>query len=151
MRKQYFPEPTVGAFIFNPVGELLLVTSPKWPGAYTVPGGHVEVGERLEEALAREALEETGLRVHDPVFICFQEFIFGSGFWKKRHFIFFDYACRTEDTRVQLNEELDGYLWVAPQQALDLPLDAYTRYALERWLESGSSEANRPEGPDFRA
>ncbi len=134
MRKQHFPEPTVGAFIFNARGELLLVTSPKWPGAYTVPGGHVEVGERLEEALAREALEETGLRVREPQFICFQEFIFGRGFWKKRHFIFFDYACRTDDETVQLNEELDGYLWVNPQAALDLPLDEYTRYALERWL-----------------
>lgn len=134
MRVQRFPEPTVGAFIFNRQGDLLLVTSPKWPGVYTVPGGHVEVGERLEEALAREALEETGLHVREPVFICFQEFVFGAGFWKKRHFIFFDYAVQTEDEDVRLNEELDGYLWVKPRQALDLPLDEYTRYALERWL-----------------
>jgi nucleoside triphosphatase len=135
MRKQIFPEPTVGAFIFNPDGQLLVVTSPKWPGVYTVPGGHVELGERLEDALRREALEETGLRVEAPEFICFQEFIYGRGFWKKRHFIFFDYACRTRDRDVRLNEELDGFLWTDPRRALDLPLDDYTRFALERWLE----------------
>lgn len=136
MRHQVFPEPTVGAFIFNPRGELLLVTSPKWPGAYTVPGGHVELGERLEEALLREAAEETGLLVHSPQFICFQEFIFGTGFWRKRHFIFFDYACQTDGGEVRLNDELDGYLWVDPRAGLDLPLDEYTRYALERWLQT---------------
>ena len=55
MPDQIFPEPTVGAFIFNTKGELLLLESHKWPGRYVVPGGHVELGERLEQALAREA------------------------------------------------------------------------------------------------
>lgn len=134
MSRQIFPEPTVGAFIFNPHGDLLLVTSPKWPGFYTVPGGHVELGEHLTDALVREAYEETGLQVYAPEFICFQEYIYGDGFWKKRHFIFFDYACKTEDERVVLNDELDGFIWTSPKLALDLPLDDYTRYALERWL-----------------
>jgi hypothetical protein len=50
MPDQIFPEPTVGAFIFNAEGKLLLLESHKWPGRYVVPGGHVELGERLEEA-----------------------------------------------------------------------------------------------------
>ncbi|HSK65470.1 MAG TPA: NUDIX domain-containing protein [Anaerolineales bacterium] len=64
MAEQIFPEPTVGVFIFNPSGELLLLKSHKWPGRYVVPGGHVELGERLEEAAVREAKEETGLDVY---------------------------------------------------------------------------------------
>ena len=135
MREQMFPEPTVGAFIFDAAGRLLLVTSPKWPGFWTVPGGHVELGERLEEALYREALEETGLEVAEPEFICFQEFIYGEGFWKKRHFLFFDYACLAVGGDLRLNDELDGYRWVPPRQALRMKLDRYTRFALERWLE----------------
>ncbi len=63
MLAQAYPEPTVGILIFNPNGELLLMKSHKWPGRYVVPGGHVELGERVEQAVIREALEETGLAV----------------------------------------------------------------------------------------
>lgn len=52
MTEQKFPEPTVGVFIFNPKGKILL-QSHKWPGAYVVPGGHVELGERLECGVER--------------------------------------------------------------------------------------------------
>jgi nucleoside triphosphatase len=137
MPDQIFPEPTVGAFIFNAEGKLLLLESHKWPGRYVVPGGHVELGERLEEALAREAKEETGLDIHSIEFINFQQFIYDPAFWKKRHFIFFDFACRTDSTNVRLNDEAEGYIWVEPRQALALALelDTYTRRSVEEWLK----------------
>jgi nucleoside triphosphatase len=137
MREQLFPEPTVGVFIFNQKGEVLLLRSHKWPGKYVVPGGHVELGERVEDAVRREALEETGLEVYDLRFLCWQEFIYDPSFWKPRHFIFFDYACQSDSTEVRLNEEAEAYVWVDPQAALDLPLDTYTRVSLEKYLHSG--------------
>lgn len=132
MTEQVFPEPTVGVFIFNPSAELLLLKSHKWPGKYVVPGGHVELGERIEAAAVREAKEETGLDVRDLKFICFQQFIYDPSFWKHRHFIFFDFACRADSPDVKLNEEAEEHVWVRPEAALDLPLDAYTRYSVER-------------------
>lgn len=135
MPDQIFPEPTVGAFIFNQKGEILLLQSHKWPGRYVVPGGHVELGERLEEAVAREAKEETGLDVYDVEFINFQQFIYDPAFWKKRHFIFFDFACKTDSVDVQLNEEAEGYVWVEPRQALTMELDTYTRRSVEEYLK----------------
>ena len=140
MTDQIFPEPTVGAFIFNAQGELLLLESHKWPGRYVVPGGHVELGERLEEAVVREAKEETGLAIHTVEFINFQQFIYDPAFWKKRHFIFFDFACHTDGTEVILNDEAESYVWVEPHQALTLELDTYTRRSVEEWL--------RKHGPD---
>ncbi len=135
MSDQKFPEPTVGVFVFNPQGELLLLRSHKWPGAYVVPGGHVELGERLEEAARREVREETGLSVNDLEFINFQEFIYDPAFWKPKHFIFFDFAARTEDTRVTLNDEAESHIWIDPVKALDLPLDRYTRRSVEMYLQ----------------
>lgn len=132
MADQIFPEPTVGVFIFNPSGEMLLVKSHKWPGKYVVPGGHVELGERIEEAAIREAKEETGLDVYDLKFILFQQYVYDTSFWKKRHFIFFDYACKTDSLSVELNDEAQEHVWVEPEAALRLPLDTYTRTALER-------------------
>lgn len=57
MTDQRYPEPTVGALILNLQGQLFLMKSPKWRGKYVVPGGHVELGESLEEALRREIKE----------------------------------------------------------------------------------------------
>ncbi|OIN88022.1 MAG: ADP-ribose pyrophosphatase [Anaerolineae bacterium CG03_land_8_20_14_0_80_58_20] len=138
MSDQIFPEPTVGAFIFNAKGELLLLQSHKWPGRYVVPGGHVELGERLEEAVVRESKEETGLDIFDIEFINFQQFIYDPAFWKKRHFIFFDYACQTDGTNVQLNDEAEGFVWAEPHEALTMELDTYTRRSVEEWLKKRS-------------
>lgn len=131
MTEQIFPEPTVGVFIFDQAGKLLLLKSHKWPGRYVVPGGHVELGERLEDAVLRETKEETGLDVYDLEFINFQEFIYDPSFWKPRHFIFFDYACKTDTTDVQLNNEAEEHIWIRLGEAGHLPLDAYTRKSIE--------------------
>lgn len=135
MTEQIFPEPTVGVFVFNQDDQLLLLKSHKWPGQYVVPGGHVELGERLEDAAVRETKEETGLDVYDLEFIVFQEFVYDPSFWKPRHFIFFDYACNTHSTDVQLNDESEEYIWVPLEQAVRLPLDAYTRVCVEKLVE----------------
>ncbi|HUW13284.1 MAG TPA: NUDIX domain-containing protein [Anaerolineae bacterium] len=134
-KQQQYPEPTVGALIFNPAGELLLLKSHKWHGKWVVPGGHVELGETLEEALRREVKEETGLDTQDIEFVLFQEFIYDIPFWEQRHFIFFDFACRSDLTDVILNSEAQESVWVLPQDALGYPMDSYTRRAIETYLE----------------
>lgn len=139
MPDQVFPEPTVGIFIFNQTGEVLLLKSHKWPGKYVVPGGHVELGERLEEAAIREAKEETGLDIYDLKFIMFQQFIHDPAFWKHRHFIFFDFACKTDSLEVKLNDEAQEYVWVQPEAALQLAVDTYTRLSIEKILAGNLS------------
>lgn len=127
MSEQVYPEPTVGALIFNQEGRVFLMTSPKWKGKYVVPGGHIELGETMEEAVKREVKEETNLDVFDIQFVLTQEFVFGEEFHKKKHFIFLDFICKTKDTDVVLNEEGLEYIWKTPKEALDLPVEPYTR------------------------
>lgn len=59
------PQVAVGAFVFDDAGRVLLVRRGRPPGEglWTVPGGKVEPGERLADAVAREVREETGLDV----------------------------------------------------------------------------------------
>ncbi|MCD6426013.1 MAG: NUDIX domain-containing protein [Anaerolineales bacterium] len=128
--KQY-PEPTVGALIFNDKNQLLIVKTHKWKGNYTIPGGHVEMGEYLEDALKREILEETGLNMVKAKYLCYQEFVFDDSFWEKRHFIFFDFVCRVEDGVVQLNEEAQDYAWVDIDKIDDYPVDGYVKHSLD--------------------
>jgi nucleoside triphosphatase len=137
--KQIYPEPTVGALIFDSEGKLLLVRSHKWRNQYVVPGGHIELGESLLAALKREVREETGLDIYDIEFLGFQEFIFDDAFWKKRHFIFFDYACKTDSTDVRLNGESEEYLWVTLEDTVSLPVEPYTRQSIRMYLREHSS------------
>jgi nucleoside triphosphatase len=134
MNAQQYPEPTVGALILDAEDRLFLMRSHKWRGQYVIPGGHSELGERMEDALRREVKEETGLEIHSIAFLGFQEFVYGEAFWQRRHFIFFDFVCRTDSTTVTLNEEAQSYIWVPIAAALDLPVEPYTRHAIEIYL-----------------
>lgn len=138
MSAQMYPEPTVGALIFNSRGELFLMKSHKWLGKYVVPGGHIELGERMEEALVREVKEETNLEVNEIEFLCYQEFIHDPTFWKRRHYIFFDFTCRATSSDVILNDEAQSYAWVAPEMALEMEIEPYTEHAIRAYLENRS-------------
>ena len=135
MSEQKYPEPTVGALIFNAQGQLFLMSSHKWKGKYVIPGGHIELGETMVEALRREVKEETNLDIRDIEFVCFQEFIHDDRFWQQRHFIFFDYACRTDSTEVILNAEAQSYTWVDFGRALELPVEHYTAIAIAEYVK----------------
>lgn len=134
MVKQQFPEPTVGALIFNPQGKIFLTKSYKWRNKYVMPGGHIELGEKIEEALKREVKEETGLDIYNIKFLCLQEFIFDKAFWQKKHFIFLDFICKIKSSKVKLNSEGQEYLWVTPKEALKLPVEPYTRKAIKEYM-----------------
>ncbi|RPI79408.1 MAG: NUDIX domain-containing protein [Desulfobacteraceae bacterium] len=140
MSEQQYPEPTVGALIFNPEDKFLLLKSHKWLGKYVIPGGHIELGETMAQALIREIKEETNLDIYDIEFIIFQEFIFDKTFWQKGHYIFFDYACKTDSTEVILNDEAEEYVWVTNKEGLALPLDPYTKIVIETYLSGGNHE-----------
>ena len=53
--------------IVNKEGKILLAKSHKWFDKYTLPGGHIELGETMEEAVEREVKEEVGINVGDVV------------------------------------------------------------------------------------
>jgi nucleoside triphosphatase len=143
---QVFPEPTVGALIVNNEGKILLARSHKWFDNYTLPGGHIEVGESMVDAVKREVKEEVGLDVEVVERLLIQEAIFASEFYKKKHFIFIDFYCKSENQQVKLDhDEIQDYIWVFPGAAYNLKLDSFTRKTLDKYLERGRS-ATRSSG-----
>jgi len=133
---QVYPEPTVGALIVDKEGKILLTKSHKWFDKYTLPGGHIEVGETMKEAVAREVREEVGLDVEVAEMLLMQEAIFAEEFWKRKHFIFFDFLCKSKDQRVKLDgRELQEYVWEYPGAAFRLNLDSFTKKTLEKYLQ----------------
>ena len=64
--------PVVHLHVFNSKGEVYLQKRPEWkdiqPGKWdTAVGGHIDYGEKPEEALHREVGEELGIRDFEPV------------------------------------------------------------------------------------
>jgi ADP-ribose pyrophosphatase YjhB (NUDIX family) len=61
-RSAIFPRAAVGAAIFRG-GAILLARRARAPaaGLWSLPGGHVEPGEAIEDAVRRELMEETGV------------------------------------------------------------------------------------------
>jgi nucleoside triphosphatase len=126
-------EVVVGAIIFNANEEVLLCKSQKWGGRYVVPGGHVEVGETLEQALRREIMEETQLEVTNIKLVGVKEHIASEG---SRHLLLFDYTCHTQQLEVILNDEAEDYLWISVENMFKLPLDDFTRLFFDAWRSS---------------
>jgi len=137
-----FPEPTVGALIVNQQGKILLARSHKWFDKYTLPGGHIEVGESMADAVRREVKEEVGLDVEVVEMLLAQEAIFAPEFYKKKHFIFIDFYCKSKDQQVKLDQnEIQDYTWVYPGAAYNLKLDSFTRKTLDTYLKRGYSSS----------
>ncbi len=137
-KAQIYPEPTVGALIQNSEGKILLCDSHKWPGIYTVPGGHVELGETCEDALIREIKEEVGLEIGILELLSIQQVIHPKEFWRNDvHFIFFDYLCRVEGNQAVKvdSDEIQSTIWVAPKEALNLNIDRYLRHFILRLID----------------
>jgi nucleoside triphosphatase len=133
---QVYPEPTVGALIVNGEGKILLTKSHKWFDKYTLPGGHIEVGETMEEAVKREVKEEVGLDVEVVEFLTMQEAIYAKEFYKKRHFIFFDFLCRVGDQQVKLDQdELQDFIWEYPGAAFNRNLDSFTWKTIAKYMQ----------------
>ena len=132
-----YPEPVVGALVFNKKGEIILIKSPKFQGKYIVPGGHIEMGETMEAALKREMKEETNLDVENIEFLMVQDGndMTKESFAQKKHFIFIDFIAKAKNENVILEaREASEFVWVAPRDALKLDLNRSTRVFIEKYL-----------------
>ena len=122
--RSYPPRPilAVSAAVFRD-GEVLLVRRARPPahGLYTLPGGGVEAGETLVEAVVREVAEETALSVEPVAIAGHREVIARDDDGRVEcHFVILAFAARWQAGEPRLNDELDGYLWLDPDRVASL-------------------------------
>jgi 8-oxo-dGTP diphosphatase len=99
-------------------GKVLIVRRARPPahGLFTLPGGGVEIGETLHEAVIREVREETGLAIEPLALAGHREAITRDRDGKvERHFVILPFAARWISGEVVLNEELAEARWLSPE------------------------------------
>ena len=111
--------------------EILLVQSKNFRGDYYgLVAGFVETGETLEECVAREVMEETGLRIRDLRYVASQPWPFPCG-------LMIGFEAETDDEDIVLQRsELNKGGWFTRQNLPAIPGKvSLARKLIDRWLE----------------
>jgi 8-oxo-dGTP diphosphatase len=105
-------------------GRFLVVRRARPPadGLFSLPGGVVELGERLTEAVVREVAEETRMSIEPIALAGYRETIARDGDDRvERHFVILCFAARWRAGEPDLNEELSEARWIEPAELAGLP------------------------------
>src|ERR1700751_3976678 len=112
------PYLAVSAAVFRD-GRVLIVRRGRPPahGLYTLPGGGVELGETLEQAVIREVREETGLAIAPLGLVGFREAIARDAAARvERHFVILPFAAYWVGGEIARSEELAEAHWLKPDE-----------------------------------
>jgi NAD+ diphosphatase len=138
--EEQFPRIDPAIIVLVTDGErALLGRQAAWPaGRYSTIAGFVEPGESLEDAVAREVLEETGVAVRESTYHSSQPWPFPSSLM-----IGFT-ATASDSTVTRLDEELEDVQWFTREDIASgfpgLPLPQSVSYRLiEDWYDAGST------------
>lgn len=81
-------------------------------GVWSIPGGLIEVGEMLHEAVIREVREETGLDVEPIELVELLDRIYREGHRVRYHYVIADYLCRVTGGTLKAASDADAVRWV---------------------------------------
>jgi ADP-ribose pyrophosphatase YjhB (NUDIX family) len=149
MKREYpdHPVAAVAAVVFDDQDRLLLVRRGKEPGKglWGIPGGGVELGEQLDEAIKRELREETGLKVKPIDIITVVDRVYRDDDGLIRfHYIIVEFLCRAGNGVPRASDDVDRALWVSLEEARTYPLPSITQEVIEKAWDLFMRQSARP-------
>ena len=134
--RRYPPRPIlgVGAIILHR-DRVLLVERGKAPlkGYWSLPGGVLEVGERLEAGVRREILEETGLEIRPlGVVEIFERIMPDAEGRPEYHYVLIDYLCKVTGGTLCAASDCSQAQWVPRRELKNYRITEGTPPVIEK-------------------
>lgn len=136
MSRQYPKKPIVGVgAIILDADRILLEKRKNSPGRgkWSIPGGLVDIGETVEEAVIREVKEETGLEVYDPRLVDVVSYI---SLDKKGgvmyHYVIIDYFVTSKGGKPDAASDAADLKWVSFDEVEEYDLTESFRWFFQR-------------------
>ena len=137
--RQYPDRPVVGVgAVIVADGKVVLIRRRFEPlkGQWSLPGGAVELGETLEDSVAREILEETGLDIEvGPVIEVFDRIITDDESRVEYHYVLVDYLCWPIADELRAGSDVDAAVLVDRSELGPYQLTKKATAVIERALE----------------
>ncbi len=134
-RREYPEVPLVGVGgVLLRDGKILLAKRKNEPGKglWSIPGGLVEPGETLSEAVKREIREETGLEIEPVRPIHVAEVVERDEEGRIRyHYVLVDYLCRVVEGALRPGDDAKEVRWIPLERAKELPLTSSTKKLID--------------------
>jgi 8-oxo-dGTP diphosphatase len=126
----------VGAVVWD--GSRVLLErrgQPPAQGAWSLPGGLIEIGETVEEAVRREVREECGIEVMvGPLLGVFEPIHRDPDGRVRYHFVVLDFLARYRNGSIRAGDDAAELCWVCPAEFDLFALNPATRSMIERAL-----------------
>lgn len=125
-------------------GKILVVqrsSSLDWhPDEWEILYGRIGQFEDTEEGLRREISEESGITDLEIIAVLTVWHIFrGTAETAENELIGITYHCKTVQTELKLSDEHRNYMWVTPEQALEMVKVSGIKRDILKYIESRSS------------
>ncbi len=145
MKRDYPDRPIlgVGAVIVSQ-GRALLVRRATEPlkGEWSVPGGVLELGEKLHDGVRREVREETGLEVEPQRVLEVFDSIFNDQQGRTQyHYVLIDYLCSVTRGEARAGSDVSEVKWVGEDELAALELRESIAQVLRKGLSQSGSNA----------
>lgn len=126
------PVPAAAGVVFRDA-EVLLVRRKASPyaGRWSLPGGAVELGETVHDAVVREVREETGLDVEPKEVVGVYDNIITEGDRVRFHYLLVDFLCRLIGGELDPGSDASAAEWVPPEDLEGVDLTPLAREAIE--------------------